>query len=79
MASFKHFPKGDYHVERIARLVDLAQRAQDAADNANCTELRETWLRLAGQWAELATKAEQTADVVHGPNLHVVASAGSAS
>jgi hypothetical protein len=54
-------PKGDYHAERIVRLVELANGAQDAADHVANTELRETYLRLANQWAGLASLAELTA------------------
>ncbi|MGH6889602.1 MAG: hypothetical protein ACREHF_10470 [Rhizomicrobium sp.] len=46
------------HEKRVARLLILATSAQDAADRAGSLELRTTYLRLAGQWAELASMAE---------------------
>ncbi|HEY3778982.1 MAG TPA: hypothetical protein VGL35_13090 [Rhizomicrobium sp.] len=49
----------DEYDERITRLLALANSAQDAADRAMSVELRETYLRLAGQWADLATMAEK--------------------
>lgn len=72
MGSYRTLPKGDYHEERIARLVELAQHAQDAADAALDPDLREMYLRLASQWGELATKAEQTAQLARGPELRIV-------
>lgn len=51
----------DEYEERVERLLSLAGAAQDAADRAGSLELRETYLRLAGQWAELASMTQNVA------------------
>lgn len=79
MGSFRRLPRGDYHEERIARLVELAQHAQDAADTVTDTLLHETYLRLASQWAELAAMAERTARIEQGPQLRIVPHIGGES
>lgn len=50
----------DYYEERIARYLELAEASQEAADRATHLGLRETYVRLASQWVELARMAERT-------------------
>lgn len=50
----------DYCEERIARYLELAEAAQDAAGRASNVGLEETYAQLARQWIELARMAERT-------------------
>ncbi|HEX3430069.1 MAG TPA: hypothetical protein VHT03_04215 [Rhizomicrobium sp.] len=50
----------DYCEERIARYLELAEAAQEAASRATQFGLQETYARLASQWIELARMAERT-------------------
>lgn len=50
----------DYLEERIARYLELAEAAQDAAGRASHVSLEETYAQLARQWIELARMAERT-------------------
>ena len=53
----------DYCEERIARYLELAEAAQDAAGRASHPSLQETYAQLARQWIELARMAERTIDL----------------
>jgi hypothetical protein len=50
----------DYCEERIARYLELAEAAQEAASRATHISLEETYAQLARQWIELARMAERT-------------------
>ena len=50
----------DYCEERIARYLELAEAAQEAASRASTSGLEETYAQLARQWIELARMAERT-------------------
>jgi hypothetical protein len=50
----------DYCEERIARYLELAAAAQEAATRASHAGLQETYAQLACQWIELARMAERT-------------------
>lgn len=50
----------DYCEERIARYLELAEAAQEAAGRASSVTLEETYAQLARQWVELARMAERT-------------------
>jgi hypothetical protein len=50
----------DYCEERIARYLELAEAAQEAAGRASNVGLEETYAQLARQWVELARMAERT-------------------
>ena len=50
----------DYCEERIARYLELAEGAQEAASRATHVGLQETYAQLARQWIELARMAERT-------------------
>lgn len=56
----------DYCEERIARYLELAEAAQDAAGRASNVSLEETYAQLARQWIELARMAERTIVLVRG-------------
>ena len=49
-----------YCEERIARYLELAEAAQEAACRASNVGLEETYVQLARQWIELARMAERT-------------------
>ena len=49
----------DYCEERIARYLELAEAAQEAASRASNVGLEETYTKLARQWIELACMAER--------------------
>jgi hypothetical protein len=53
----------DIYEERIARYLDLAEGAQEAAERASSDTLKETYAALAHQWAELAKMAQRTIDL----------------
>lgn len=55
--------KQGYCEERIARYLELAGAAQEAADRASHPSLQETYVQLASQWIELARMAERTIDL----------------
>jgi len=50
----------DYCEERIARYLELAEAALEAAGRARQAGLQETYARLASQWIQLAGMAERT-------------------
>ena len=52
-----------YYEERIARYLELAEAAQEAAGRASTTSLQETYAQLAGQWVHLAEMAGRTIDL----------------
>ena len=53
----------DVYEERIARFLELAQAAQEAADRAIRPTLQETYAHIAQHWLELAQMAEATLDL----------------
>ena len=50
----------EYCEERVARYLELAEAAQEAAGRASDIALEETYAHLARQWIELARMAERT-------------------
>jgi hypothetical protein len=50
----------DYYQERVARYLELAEAAEEAAGRASSSSLQETYVELARQWAHLAWLAEGT-------------------
>ena len=52
----------DIYEERIARYLELAAAAQEAAGRADSVSLQETYASLAGQWLHLAHMARNTVD-----------------
>ncbi|HLY05429.1 MAG TPA: hypothetical protein VKR31_06750 [Rhizomicrobium sp.] len=50
----------EYCEERIARYLELAEAAQEAAGRASNVGLEETYAHLARQWIDLARMAERT-------------------
>jgi len=68
----------DYCEERIARYLELAEAAQEAASRASSVGLEETYAQLARQWIELARMAERTIVLVREvarpmPEVHLPA------
>ena len=53
----------EYYEERIARYLELAEAAQDAAARAITPTLQETYAQLACQWVHLAELAERTIEL----------------
>jgi len=53
----------DYFEERVARYLELAEAAQEAAGRAVSAQLQETYARLAEQWIHLAELARSTLDL----------------
>ena len=53
----------DIYEERIARFLELAQAAQEAAGRATRPTLQETYAHIAQHWLELAQMAEATLDL----------------
>lgn len=52
-----------YFEERVARYLELAEAAQEAAGRAVSVHLQETYARLAEQWLRLADLARSTLDL----------------
>ena len=55
----------DVYEERIARFLELAEAAQNAADRASSILLKVTYAKLASQWVDLAQMAARTITVAH--------------
>ena len=55
-----HARTEDIYEERIARYLDLAEAAQEAAGCASSHSLHETYVQLADQWLHLAEMARGT-------------------
>jgi hypothetical protein len=53
----------DYYEERVARYLELADAAEEAAGRASSSTLQETYIEIARQWAHLAQLAEGTRDL----------------
>jgi len=62
-----------YCEERIARYLELAEAAQEAASRASTAGLEETYAQLARQWIELARMAERTIHLVREVSKPVLA------
>lgn len=58
----------DIYEERLARFLDLAEAAQDAADRADSMVLKVTYAKLASQWVELAQRARGMIDRERKPS-----------
>lgn len=56
-------PTEDIYEERIARFIDLAEAAEDAAGCAVYPGLHETYVHIAGQWTHLAQLAKRTIEI----------------
>ena len=54
-------PESEFHEERVARFIDLAQAAQEASSLAADPVLQVTYAKLASQWVELALMARRMA------------------
>ena len=53
----------EYYEERIARYLELAEAAQEAAGRAVGPSLQETYAQLACQWVRLAELAGHTIEL----------------
>ena len=59
----------DIYEERIARYLELAEAAQDAACRAPDGHLHDTYVYLAGRWMELADLARGTVDLARRASM----------
>lgn len=53
----------EVYEERIARFLELAEAAQEAANRASTNKVQETYADLARQWAHLAELAQSTLEI----------------
>lgn len=63
----------DYYEERIARYLELAEAAQEAAGRAVAPSLQETYAQLATQWVHLAEHAARTIELARKVSAPVAA------